>query len=165
MTAARRRWNFCNRIGTLLAAIAVAAGPAPALRAATTEKIVVDPQSGLAISGFDPVAYFIDGTALLGTGQFEHTFGGAVWRFRNEGNRAAFIADPEIYMPQFGGYDPTAVARGVAVPGDPRLWLMARGRLYFFHTSAARLIFGAASERIVASAEQAWPTVQLTLSP
>ena len=31
---------------------------------------------------------------------------GAIWRFRNEGNRAAFAADPEVYMPRFGGYDP-----------------------------------------------------------
>jgi hypothetical protein len=165
MTIARRRRNFCNRIRTLLAAIAVAAGPTPALRAATTEQIVVDPQSGLAISGFDAVAYFTDSTALLGTAQFEHSFAGAVWRFRNEGNRAAFMADPEIYMPQFGGYDPTAIARKVAVPGDPRLWLMARGRLYFFHTPEARQIFAAASERIAPSAEQAWSAVQSTLSP
>ena len=110
----------------------------PAIRAATTEQIVVDRHSGLAISGFDPVAYFIDGTAVPGKDEFEHTFAGVVWRFRNEGNRAAFVADPELYMPRFGGYDPVAVARGVAVPGDPRLWLMSDERLYLFYSPEAR---------------------------
>ena len=73
---------------------------------------MVDRNSGLAISGFDPVAYFIDGAASLGKGEFEASFAGAVWRFRNEGNRGAFMADPDIYMPRFGGYDPIGVARG-----------------------------------------------------
>ena len=73
----------------------------------------------------DPLAYFIDGASLRGSDDFEHAYAGAVWRFRNEGNRAAFIADPQVYMPRYGGYDPVGVARGVAVPGDPRLWLVA----------------------------------------
>ena len=85
---------------------------------------MVDRNSGLAIGGFDPVAYFIDGVATPGKGDFEASFAGAVWRFRNEGNRGAFLADPDIYLPRFGGYDPTGVARGVAVPGDPRLWVV-----------------------------------------
>ena len=48
---------------------------------------------------------------------------GAVWRFRNEGNRASFVAHPEIYGPQFGGYDPVDLARGVTVAGNPWFWL------------------------------------------
>ena len=132
MTAPRRqrklRLSRPRRPAVLAAAASPSAGsPRPAaIRAATTELIVVDRNSGLAISGFDPVAYFIDGVAMPGKGDFEASFAGAVWRFRNEGNRGAFIADPDTYMPRFGGYDPIGVARGVAVPGDPRLWTAAR---------------------------------------
>ena len=89
-------------------AIAATGGPSR-VEAATGELVVVDRHTGLAISGFDPVAYFID-TPSPGRGEFEATFAGAVWRFRNAGNRAAFVADPEVYMPRFGGYDPVAVA-------------------------------------------------------
>ena len=51
-------------------------------------------------------------------------YAGAVWRFSNVGNREAFAARPDVYMPQFGGYDPVGVARGVAVAGNPLVWLI-----------------------------------------
>jgi hypothetical protein len=92
-------------------------------RSATTERVVVDRNSGLAISGFDPVAYFTDAQALPGKGEFEQVVGGTVWRFRNAGNRAAFMADPEVYTPRYGGYDPVDVARSVAVAGNLLLWV------------------------------------------
>jgi len=146
---------------TLLAGAALA-GP---LAAATSEHLVIDRHTGLAISGFDPVAFFVDADAIQGKGTFEYAFAGAVWRFRNEGNRAAFAADPGVYMPRFGGYDPVGVARGVGVPGDPRLWLIADGRLYLFYTPAARAAFGDNPKGVVEAAERNWPAVQLTLSP
>jgi hypothetical protein len=167
MTAARRgrkvpgwRWN-------LLAAAMLAGGlgAAPAIWAATTEQIVVDRNRGLAISGFDPVAYFIDGASRLGNEAYEHAFAGAVWRFCNEGNRAAFIADPQIYVPAYGGYDPVGVARGVAVPSDPRLWRIAHERLYFFYTPQARDAFASDSDEIAAAADKEWPALRLTLAP
>jgi hypothetical protein len=109
----------------------------------------------------------ISSSGLRAPGQeaFEYPFAGAVWRFRNEGNRAAFVADPEVYMPRFGGYDPVGVARGVPVPGDPRLWLIVRERLYLFFTPQARDAFSQDAERLVATAERRWPQLQLTLSP
>jgi hypothetical protein len=174
MTAPRRQRKLCtalSRRGFFAAAtdmcVVVMSVPAfiPAIRAATTEQIVNDRNSGLAINGFDPVAYFIDGTAVPGNDAFEHTFAGVAWRFHNEGNRAAFIAEPEVYIPRFGGYDPVAVARGVAVPGDPRLWLMSEERLYLFHTPEARGAFASDTKRLITTADRKWPAVQLTLSP
>ena len=76
----------------------------------------VNAQTGLAISGFDPVAYFTDGKARLGRADLELSQGGAVWRFGNWANRAAFEADPGVYTPRFGGFDPVAIARGASVP-------------------------------------------------
>jgi hypothetical protein len=153
--------------GIVLAAAIAAGGwvSNSALQAATTQQIVVDHRTGLAINGFDPVAYFVDGTAQPGKEHYEQVYAGAVWRFRNEGNQAAFIADPDVYVPRFGGYDPVAVARGVAVPGDPRLWLIFDERLYLFYTLEARDTFKADIEALVAAADRRWPAVQLTLSP
>ena len=152
--------------GLLAAAAAIGGLAAPAaIRAATTELIVVDRNSGIAIGGFDPVAYFIDGVAMPGKGDFEASFAGAVWRFRNEGNRGAFLADPDTYLPRFGGYDPTGVARGAAVPGDPRLWVMQGRRLYLFYTAEARDLFAGDAEAVIAAADLRWPSVQRTLSP
>src|SRR5215470_17800026 len=137
----------------------------PSKATAATERIVVDWHTGLALGGFDPVAYFVEGDAVRGKGDFEHSFVGVAWRFRNEGNRAAFAADPEVYMPRFGGYDPVAIARGVGVPGDPRLWLIVEGRLYLFFTPEARAAFVDNPKDLVETAGRNWPAVQLTLSP
>jgi hypothetical protein len=172
MTAPRRQrklslpgLSFLGR-GVLAAAITAGAWISiSAPFAATTQQIVVDHRSGLAINGFDPVAYFVDGAAKLGKEPYEQPYAGVVWRFRNEGNQAAFLADPDIYMPRFGGYDPVAVARGVAVPGDPRLWLIVHERLYLFYTPEARDTFIGDVEGLEATADRRWPAVQLTLSP
>jgi hypothetical protein len=68
-------------------------------------------------------------------------------------------------MPRFGGYDPVGVARGVAVAGDPRLWLIVGERLYLFYSIEARVTFATDVEQAVATAERRWPAVQRTLSP
>ncbi len=86
---------------------------------------MVNRYSGLAIEGFDPVAYFTESTGRprdCPTSRPREA--GAVWRFRNEGNRASFVAHPEIYGPQFGGYDPVDLARGVTYAGNPRFWVV-----------------------------------------
>lgn len=154
--------------GLLAAVLAVSwwgIGGTGSTRAATGERVVVDDHSGLAISGFDPVAYFTEGVATLGKGDFEYRFAGAVWRFRNQGNRAAFMADPQVYMPRFGGYDPVGVVRGVAVPGHPRLWFVTAGRLYLFNSVDSQAAFVLDIDRTVAAADRKWPSVVLTLSP
>jgi hypothetical protein len=152
--------------GVLVAALAAGGWVAiSALHAATTQQIVLDHRTGLAINGFDPVAYFVDGTAHLGKESYEQPYAGAVWRFRNEGNQAAFAADPDVYVPRYGGYDPVAVARGVAVAGDPRVWVIVGERLYLFYTSEARDTFKTDMDAFVAAADRRWPAVQLTLSP
>jgi hypothetical protein len=167
MTAPRHRRKPCTPLSRrrFLAAALLAAAPAfSAIGAETTEQVVTDINTGIAIRGFDPVAYFIDGAPELGKDQFEHTYAGVVWRFRNEGNLGAFIANPDVYMPRYGGYDPLAVARGVVVPGDPRLWLMIGEQLYFFYTAAARDTFVGDAERLIALADRKWPELLVTLA-
>jgi hypothetical protein len=88
-----------------------------------------------------------------------------VWRFRNPGNLAAFAADPDVYSPRFGGYDPMALGRGVPLAGDPRIWAIAGKRLYLFHTAENKAAFAEDEERAAEAADAAWPAVQRTLSP
>lgn len=128
-------------------------------QAATTERIVANRFSGVAIEGFDPVAYFVDGGAEPGTAEFEANLWGAVWRFRNEGNRASFLAHPEIYGPQFGGYDPADIARGVTIAGNPRFFAISAQRLYLFSREANRDAFAADPERFLYEVGKRWPAL------
>jgi YHS domain-containing protein len=166
MTAARQqRKRYCAGVAAFAGLmLTLPAGP-PASRGATTERIVVDWHTGLAIGGYDPVAFYTDGKPVLGSPDLEFRYGGAVWRFCNSGNREAFAARPDVYMPQFGGYDPLGVAHGVAVAGNPSVWLIAGGRLFLFYDRARMATFTADPDRIVATAERKWPNVLRTLSP
>jgi hypothetical protein len=158
----RARIGFRPRIAlfALLAGLAAQAWPDLAARAATTERVVVNRFTGLAIEGFDPVAYFVDARPEIGMEGFEASEAGAVWRFRNEGNRASFVAHPDIYGPQFGGYDPIDLARGVAVAGNPRFFLISGQRLYLFGREQSRDAFAADPERVLREANQRWPALQ-----
>ena len=165
MTAARQRQVTRPRRGLWVAIGVLTCGiisPIAAVAAAFVH-IVTDPQTGLAISGFDPVAYFTDAAPERGRPGTEYNFGGTVWRFRNEGNRAAFAENPDVYSPQFGGYDPVAIARGTSVPGHPLFWLVTGQRLYLFYSAEDRAAFGVESQRFIEAAERNWPVVQRTL--
>ena len=148
----------------LLAGILAAGLPCLKVQASTTERVVTNRYSGLAIEGFDPVAYFTDAAPTLGRPEYEAAEGGAVWRFRNEGNRAWFVANPEVYGPQFGGYDPTDLVRGVTCAGNPRFWVVAGNRLYLFNREKSRDEFAADPTHFLKDAEARWPELEESLA-
>jgi len=168
MSAARReRKRYGAALAAAAASVLAVLPPVvgtPTATAAASERLVVDWQSGLAISGYDPVAYFTDAAPALGSAELELSYGGAIWRFRNEGNRAAFRARPDVYMPRFGGYDPLGVAHGVAVAGNPMVWRISGERLFLFYDRARLRAFDADPARMTAAAERKWPGVLHALS-
>lgn len=125
---------------TAFALCAIAGAQAAEVRLfdGVTERVATDPVSGFAIFGFDPVAYFIEGKAQAGHPGLEWRTGSVTWRFASEGNRAAFIAHPEVYTPAYGGYDAESVERGAAVAPDPDIFLVDGERLFLFRSAEAR---------------------------
>ena len=148
----------------LLAAIFALIGPDRTAQGATTQRIVVNRYSGLAIEGFDPVAYFTNSRAIRGLPDFEAADAGAVWRFHNASNRDAFAAHPEIYGPQFGGYDPIEIARGIAYAGNPNFFVVTGQRLYLFAREESRNAFAANPARFLKDAKARWPSLVKTLA-
>jgi YHS domain-containing protein len=161
-----RRERKQNRASSAAFAVALAlfSMAVPAL-AGLTQRVVVNWHSGLAIDGYDPVAFFTDGKPEAGSGDFESRYAGAIWRFVNSGNLAAFTQRPDVYMPQYGGYDPVGVARGVAVPGNPRVWAIVGERLFLFYDGAQREKFLSNPARYLAMSQRRWPDVMSTLDP
>jgi hypothetical protein len=167
--AALAVWAGAGRLAAVMAvtaAVVLGIGiMAPQWARATPEdRLVVNADTGLAISGFDPVAYFTRKQPVLGKPALELTQNGAVWRFYNEGNRAAFAEHPEVYTPRFGGYDPVAIDRGVSVAGHPQIWVIEGERLYLFYDAKARTEFLANPGRIIESAVRKWPEVARTIA-
>jgi hypothetical protein len=169
MTSARqerkpRRAHRALRAG-LAALIYAGYAGSPPPRAATNQAVVVDWHTGLAIGGYDPVAFYTDGKPVPGSADCELLHAGVVWRFSNVGNREAFAAHPDVYMPQFGGYDPLGVARGVAVAGNPNVWLIDGGRLFLFYDRSRLEDFAADAQRLTGTAERKWSAVLRSLDP
>ena len=82
------------------------------------------------VRGFDPVAYH-GGKPAAGVAEHSVDWGGAKWQFASAENKAKFEANPSAYAPQFGGYCAYGVSVGAKFDGDPRLFKVVGGKLYF----------------------------------
>ncbi len=85
---------------------------------------------GLALHGYDPVAYFTVSKPVRGKGEYTATHAGATYRFASTSNRDAFTANPDSYAPQFGGYCAMGVALNKKLDVDPAAWRIVDGKLY-----------------------------------
>jgi hypothetical protein len=131
---------------------------------AISDRYVHDDYTGLALGGYDPVAYFADGRPVRGVRNFEAVFDGAYWRFANAGNAAAFVEAPKTYVPAYGGYNAVAVAGGRLEAGDPTLFAIHANRIHLFKTAADRETFLKDPAGYKALADARWPGLLDTLS-
>ncbi|HOV02844.1 MAG TPA: YHS domain-containing (seleno)protein [Hyphomicrobiales bacterium] len=151
-------------IRAALATAAVLAFTLLATAAAATERVVVDPLTGIAIGGYDPVSYFTGDEPRPGKTEYELSWNGAVWHFANEGNLAAFREAPEVYAPMYGGHCAMAAARNAIADGKPHLWRLYRERLYLFFSVANRASFDTDPARWMERADANWPELERALS-
>ncbi len=91
-------------------------------------------EKGLAIQGYDPVAYLVQGKAIKGNKQFVAIADGVVYYFSNSANKELFIKDYKKYEPQYGGWCAYALgATNEKVEIDPETFKILNGKLYLFH--------------------------------
>lgn len=130
---------------------------AAGLFAAAVEKPVNATLFGVAIKGYDTVAYFTDARPAEGKSEFTHEWQGAKWRFASAEHLAAFQAAPEKYAPQFGGYCSWAVSQGYTAPVDPTAWKIVGGKLYLNYNREVQAKWEADAAGNIAKAEAHWP--------
>lgn len=114
-----------------------------------------------AIDGYDPVAYFADGTARKGLLGLSHDWDGATWHFATPANLAAFRQEPARYAPQFGGYCAYAVANRYTARSDPMAWHIEDGKLYLNFNAEVRETWRGNKAAFIQSATANWPAVIL----
>lgn len=108
----------------------------------------------VAIQGYDPVAYFTDGKAMMGSADHSYQFDGAIWHFASDVHRALFIADPDRYMPQYGGFCANTVANnGGLTVANPNAWVVVEGKLYMF---AGAKFYGGWTPTDISAADLNW---------
>lgn len=115
-----------------------------------------------AIRGADVVAYWSlepGAKAVRGKKEITHEYMGATWRFSTEENRDLFAADPEKYLPEYGGYCAFAVSHGFTKPVDPDYWHIVDGKLYLNFNFFADRKWRKDRDNAIIRADKNWPTV------
>lgn len=142
----------------LAAAVMLACAAPPAAMAASPE-IFTGLVKGVAVGGYDPVAYFTKHKPVPGNPAITYSWKGATWRFSNTRHLDAFKADPEKYAPQFGGYCAYAVALGSTAQGDPKSWRIVDGKLYLNLSPAVQKLWEKNIPGYIKAADKHWPGV------
>ncbi len=115
---------------------------------------------GVAIGGYDPVAYFTARKPVAGTSQYAHKWRDTTWHFANDENRAAFVANPQRYAPRYGGYCAYAAAKNYVYRTDPNAWSIVDGKLYLNASLGVRKTWSGDIPGNIAAADKNWPELE-----
>ena len=115
---------------------------------------------GVAIDGFDPVAYFEDHRAVKGDPAITMVYKGSTFLFASPAHQAAFARMPEQFAPQFGGYCAYGVAEGVKAEIDGTIWEVVEGRLYLNHDPQVQARWKTNRSVLLREAQTNWPAVE-----
>ena len=114
----------------------------------------------VALKGYDPVAYFVDGHPVKGVPAFSFTFDDAKYHFASAEHQKMFAADPDRYAPRYSGYCAVALSRGMKLEVDPHSWAISNGRLYVFAGKEGSSIFAENTVGIIAKADANWAALK-----
>lgn len=132
--------------------------------AAVVSSVFADPkpnvdQSGVALQGYDPVAFFTDGKPVLGKEEFHSSFHEVTYRFASANHQAMFEKDPAKYEPQFGGYCAYGVAKGHLSPVKIDAFQIVNGRLLMQYDSSVKDAFNKDQRGNLETADKTWPSL------
>jgi len=116
-------------------------------------------RDGVAIRGYDPVAYFTAGKPAKGAAQYMAAHKGSTFHFASAENRDAFIANPAKYAPQYGGYCAFGTAGGYKAAIDPAAFTIVDGKLYLNYNSQVQVKWSADVAGYIRKADANWPEV------
>ncbi len=111
---------------------------------------------GIAIRGYDPVAYFTDNKPVEGSAQFAYTWQGAEWRFKDKTNLDLFKKNPEKYAPQFGGYCAYGVSENHKSPTEPDAFTIVNDKLYLNYNMKVKEVWSRNRDERIIKAESNW---------
>ena len=156
--------TFCENIAEKnvilrLFAMAVAAMLLSLPGTAGADPAMFSSRGGVAIGGYDPVAFFQQGAAKPGRRNHAVMWKGVVWRFASARNQARFEANPRAYAPAFGGYCAYAMTAGHLEAGNPQLWAVVNGELFLLNNPEVQALWAVNPEGMIAQARLNWPVI------
>ena len=124
-----------------------------------TNGININSSNGLAIHGYDPVAYFTESKAVEGKQEFTIDYQGNQWAFSNEKNKQSFLSNPDSYIPQFGGYCAYAASKNAIANTDPFAWTIHNKKLFLNYSIGTRELWLKEKDANIVAADGYWPTL------
>ncbi|PLK42421.1 YHS domain-containing (seleno)protein [Emticicia sp. TH156] len=116
-------------------------------------------KNGIAINGYDPVAYFTENKAVKGSETFGYQWHEATWLFSSQANLDAFKADPARYAPQFGGFCAFGVSENHKSPTDPDAWTIVEDKLYLNYSPKVKQLWSKDIPGRIKKANDYWPAL------
>lgn len=124
---------------------------------AAAEKVFV--RDGFGVSGYDPVAYFTDGVPTRGSDQFIAEHASVTYKFASAEHRDLFLAEPDKYLPQYGGHCAYAAAKGALASTDPEAFTVLNGKLYLNFSQDIRRRWQPRATEFIKTADANWPSI------
>jgi YHS domain-containing protein len=114
-------------------------------------------EDGVAIRGYDPVAYFDQGEPVEGSAEHSVEWQGVTWQFASADHRSTFEQNPQKYAPAYGGYCAYAVAKDQLAAIDPQAWKIVDGELYLNYSTGIQKKWEQDIPGYIEQAEMNWP--------
>ena len=115
--------------------------------------------NGVAMRGYDPVAYFTERQPTKGSADYSTTCKGAVFHFTTAEHQKSFMANPDKYAPQYGGFCAYGLAKGYKASTDPAAFTIYRGNLYLNYSLPVRKLWSEDIPSHIQKADHNWPDV------
>lgn len=125
------------------------------------QKSAVFEQSGKAIRGYDPVAYFTEAKPILGKEELVYNWNSTNWYFSSKQNLDSFKTAPEKYAPQYGGYCAYGLSNGYKAPTSPDAWTIVNGKLYLNYNIQVRESWDKKRDERIEKADKHWPEIKV----
>jgi len=159
MTTIRTHWIQGSAVAFAFTAIVASSS------AIADESVNTGYFGGVAIMGYDTVAYFTEGKAVKGSEEYSYDWLGTPWHFASKKHKEMFINEPVKYAPQFGGYcaPEVAITGTTTVNVDPEAFKIIDGKLYLVYDAGSAQFFEDNAAELVPKAVDNWPKLQAVL--
>lgn len=115
--------------------------------------------NGIAINGYDPVAYFLQNKAEEGKKELSIEWSGSSWQFSSVANLDSFKLQPLKYAPQYGGYCAYGLSENHLAETDPTAWTIVADKLYLNYNNKVKEMWRKTKENRIIKADANWPTI------
>ena len=124
------------------------------------QKSAIFSTDGKAIKGYDPVAFFSQSNAVIGTDSLSYVWQDATWLFSTRANLELFKKDPEKYAPQYGGYCAYGTSQGHKAPTQTDTWSIVNDKLYFNYNKKVQEMWTKDQQALIQKADKQWPEIE-----